>query len=279
MEQGTTVTEPLWLFKLRRAWKSLLQHGPLGLLRDAGQLGVVGTLKYLNVNLRQTMGDALSRSFDRRHNVDTKGTVHRDRLENEVVGTHGSEGHDFESVPVQTIKRALNLLPKDVSEFTFLDIGCGKGRPLLLAQSRNFRRIIGIEHSPMLSEIARRNIETWRGPRLCHEVQVVCTDALTFELPREPCVLYFACPFADHAMVPLMMANVSASLRKWPRPILVIYVDSIEQQPPDEAMRAAGFRPLTRPGGERAFDPGETRGPLWRALYQAQPSSRSAAAD
>jgi hypothetical protein len=270
MQQESVAREPLWVFKLRRGWHYLAERGPVELVRQARKLGLRGCAKYLHVNLRQSIGDILSRRFDRRYHVDTSGAVHRDRLLPEVVGTHGAEGHDFESVPVRTIKRALNLLPQDVSAFTFIDIGCGKGRPMLLALSKNFRRVIGVEHSPHLTEVARRNIETWRGPRRCSNVEAVCADALTFELPPDPCILYFACPFADHAMVPLMMANVSGSLRRFPRPIYVVYLDSIEQRPPDEPMMAVGFVPLTPPGGKRGFDPGETRGPMWCALYEAR---------
>lgn len=49
----------------------------------------------------------------------------------------------------------------DPRDFSFVDLGCGKGRVVLLAAARGFVAAIGVEYSPLLTEIARRNAETF----------------------------------------------------------------------------------------------------------------------
>ena len=47
----------------------------------------------------------------------------------------------------------------DFREFTFIDIGSGKGRALLMAADYPFRRILGIELLPDLHRVARREYQ------------------------------------------------------------------------------------------------------------------------
>jgi SAM-dependent methyltransferase len=58
------------------------------------------------------------------------------------------------------IRRALATIP-DPQNCHFLDLGCGKGRPLLVATEFRFAAIIGVELSPTLSRIARRNADVY----------------------------------------------------------------------------------------------------------------------
>jgi trans-aconitate methyltransferase len=46
-------------------------------------------------------------------------------------------------------------LPRDG---VFVDVGCGKGRILLLAVEHGLNRVVGIEISPTLCKIAEKNI-------------------------------------------------------------------------------------------------------------------------
>lgn len=53
-------------------------------------------------------------------------------------------------------------LSAPVDELTFVDLGAGKGRAMLLASELPFRRIVGVEFSPELCDVARRNLRTNR---------------------------------------------------------------------------------------------------------------------
>jgi SAM-dependent methyltransferase len=261
-----TANEPLWQRKLRRGAHFVTEHGLGEVWRRARRLGIGGCVEYAAINLRFIRGDAVNRWFDFIHGVDTSGQIASDELT--VVGEHKNAGADFLSTPAKTLRRALNALPKHVEpSFTFIDVGCGKGRALLIAAERNFRRVIGIEHAPALAAVAERNAAAWRGRRRCTDIRVICADAMAYEFPTEPLVLYFFGPFADKAVLAHVVENLAASLRASPRPIYVVYLDAVEQQPPDAAMATAGLRPLSRPGGERLFDAGIMRCPVFYAVY------------
>jgi tRNA1(Val) A37 N6-methylase TrmN6 len=94
----------------------------------------------------------------------------------------------------------------DLHGFTFIDIGSGKGRAMLLSARRPFRRVLGIEYARELVDVANRNIAQYRDPaQRCRDLQCYCADATTFELPPEPLVLYFLRPFDDVIMARILV--------------------------------------------------------------------------
>lgn len=97
-----------------------------------------------------------------------------------------------------------------IDEFTFVDIGAGMGRGLLLASEFPFRAVIGVELNPTLARIARKNVAHWKRAGLaCAPVRVLCRDALDFNLPAGPCVVFMFNPFG----APLMRRLV----KEWSR--------------------------------------------------------------
>jgi len=67
--------------------------------------------------------------------------------------------HAVDYIPVtpDQCRQALSALAVPYEKFTFIDFGCGKGRAMLLAAERPFRRLIGIDFSHELLMVARRN--------------------------------------------------------------------------------------------------------------------------
>ncbi|QDT37699.1 class I SAM-dependent methyltransferase [Stratiformator vulcanicus] len=53
----------------------------------------------------------------------------------------------------------LESLPIDYEQFSFVDLGSGKGRVLLMASEFPFREVVGVELSSQLHEIAANNID------------------------------------------------------------------------------------------------------------------------
>src|SRR6184192_3703762 len=85
----------------------------------------------------------------------------------------------------------LGALSIDPTQFTFIDIGSGKGRALLMAADYPFRRIIGIELLPELHHVALDNLRQYQShTQECVDLQAICGDARTFPFPAEPTVLY-----------------------------------------------------------------------------------------
>ena len=102
--------------------------------------------------------------------------------------------------------------------FTFIDLGCGKGRALLAASDLGFSQILGIEISPRLATIARTN--TARHPA----VTVLTQDATTVVYPTAPLLIFLYHPF----LAPVLRRTLTNLLRQTSgstRPIYILFAN------------------------------------------------------
>jgi SAM-dependent methyltransferase len=143
--------------------------------------------------------------FDQAHGVDTSGLVPAKHL---TTG-HAHDEHVTAYYGVApSILRALiarwreTVPPHPISSYTFLDIGCGKGRALLVASELPFRRVVGIELNPNLAAVARANAEHWNSSHttdptapLLAPIEVLEQDALELTLPATPTLIFLFHPF------------------------------------------------------------------------------------
>lgn len=117
----------------------------------------------------------------------------------------------------------LSAVKIDFREFTFIDLGSGKGRVLLMAADYPFRRIVGIELSTELHSVAQNNLRQYKSnSQKCFALETFCSDARTFTFPAEPTVLYLFNPLPEEGLSQVM-ADLGRSLREKPRPLYVIY--------------------------------------------------------
>ena len=156
--------------------------------------------------------------YDWEHRVNTtSGTV---RWRERLLGVFHSP---YQPTDAALFQEMLASLPIDFSEFTFVDLGSGKGRTLLMASEYPFRRIVGMEILPELHRAAEENIASYRSTtQQCTQVESVCADASEFELPEGPLLLYLFNPLPE-AELNQMLENLEESLRRHPRPLYVLY--------------------------------------------------------
>jgi SAM-dependent methyltransferase len=133
----------------------------------------------------------------------------------------------YQPIEPQLFREIINSLGIDFSQFTFLDIGSGKGRALLLAAEYPFRRVTGIELLPELNSVAEENIRRFSGEkRACRQIQALCGDAAAFNFPAEPLVIFLFNPLPE-AGLKLLLGNLEASLAEIPRPTYLIYANPV----------------------------------------------------
>lgn len=126
----------------------------------------------------------------------------------------------------------IDALPEAVDGFTFIDLGSGKGRTLLMAASYPFRRIIGMELLGELNAVAARNIAGYRGDaQQCFAIESHTGDARYFPFPAEPTVLYLFNPFPRHIWREVL-SHLDASLHAAPRKVYVIYHNPVHEDIP-----------------------------------------------
>lgn len=168
---------------------------------------------------RERFGDA---EYDWNYRVDTTSANVGWRAR--LIGLFNSS---YQPIEAEIFREMMNTLAIDFSQFTFIDIGSGKGRALLLASEYPFRRIIGVELLPELNRIAQENIRAFAMAR-GHEISAesVCGDATHFEFPNEPLVIYFFHPLTE-AGFRQVTANLQASSLAQPREIHILYANPI----------------------------------------------------
>src|SRR5690606_28332053 len=94
--------------------------------------------------------------------------------------------------------RALAIRPDD---YAFVDIGSGKGRVAFLAAIHGFAPVVGVELSPVLHETALRNRSALKSAgALPADPEFLNIDALDYEFPLSPLVIYAYNPFKEETM-------------------------------------------------------------------------------
>lgn len=162
---------------------------------------------------RQRYGDI---DFDWEHRVNTtEATV---SFRNRLIGVFHSA---YQPTQPEAFHEMIGGLQIDYSQFTFLDLGSGKGRTLLMASEYPFRRVLGVELLPELHQIALENISKYKGG-VGDRVQSLCTDARCFDFPDQPTVLFLFHPFPQ-PVLDQVLSRLMESLEKHPRVIYVVY--------------------------------------------------------
>jgi SAM-dependent methyltransferase len=182
---------------------------------------------------RRRYGDA---EYDWELRVDTTSATvgWRERL----IGAFHS---DYQPIEPEIFREILGKLAIDFSQFTFVDIGSGKGRALLLAREFGFRRIVGVELLAELNEIARSNIRKLVGPDSSAEnIESICRDATNFVFPDGPLVVYLFNPL-PRAETNTVITNLVTSIRRNPRPVYVTYANPVWEA---ESFSASQFRKI-----------------------------------
>ena len=160
--------------------------------------GLWGTLRRATEHLRQTQP---ADDFDVRNGTDTSGIVPLWRLS--ISSPNARFGGRYHASEEWEIAGALKVLREDLRSFTFVDLGCGKGRSLLIAAQMGFRRVIGVEFAAELAAIARKNIQLTGVTKAV----VIDADAATFSLPQGNLVVFLFNPFRN-PLVQKVVANL-----------------------------------------------------------------------
>jgi SAM-dependent methyltransferase len=164
----------------------LLRH-----LRDLAAATWSAMLELLPSRRKARFGDL---DYDWDHSVDT--TRSNVGLRTQVLT--GLTARPYFASEPWLFEQIMQSIPADFSRFTFIDLGAGKGRALLMASDYPFQRIVGVEFMPDLYRAAQENIARYSSDRQqCRRIEAICMDARDFQFPLEPLVVYLFNPFSE----------------------------------------------------------------------------------
>lgn len=173
--------------------------------------------------------------FDQIHEVDTSGLVPSGHL---ATGHPNDEHITAYYAVAPSILRALvqrwraTVPPHPIHSYTFLDIGCGKGRALLIASELGFRQVIGVELNPRMAAIARANALHWQQSHAADStapaiapIDVVEQDALDYAFPGTPTLVFLFHPF-EAPVLKALIRRIETQFAKRPGTLDILYVNA-----------------------------------------------------
>ena len=155
--------------------------------------------------------------FDALYGVDTSGLLDQRQLRTGHVNDAFTTA--YFGVPPSRFTAALQrweVTPETSTKETyrFIDVGCGKGRAVLLASSMSFRDVVGVELHPKLAMTARVNLTRWQQQgHSVTKASIVCGDGplILPDLLSGPVLVYLYNPF----QVPVLRALLAAILDRY----------------------------------------------------------------
>jgi SAM-dependent methyltransferase len=177
------------------------------------------------------------RWFDLRYGTDTTTVSGLESLT--IDGPNVADAVRYEPMRLRSFRRLLDALRPPTSG-VFIDIGCGKGRQLLLAAEYGFKRLRGVEFAKELCCIARDNaIRHRRRTGIDSQIDVVHADATQYQIRDDENVFLVNNPFGAGLMEKLVQ-NISASLCARDRQVFIMYINPRFRS----IMQGHGFMPV-----------------------------------
>lgn len=218
MANSPTLTVTGWAW-----WRGLIQregllHGTGTALRALVQLG----LDYLPSRKRLRYGDI---DYDFEYGVNTTWAAPTLAVRLRETFTRGV----YQPSEPGLFKQILDELKINHERFTFIDLGSGKGRTLLMASDYPFHRIIGAEIIPELHEIALGNLQRYQSDQQkCFGLEAWLGDARDFTFPEESMVIYLFNPFPSDTLL-VVLQKLGKTLAASPRETYVIYHNLVHE--------------------------------------------------
>ena len=161
--------------------------------------------------------------FDRDYGVETAGVLAVDEM---FAATNlKTTAEAYEATPPESFSYLLREAGvSEPNRYTFVDLGSGKGRALLLAALSGFDQVVGVEFCSQLNSAACTNIARFSKLRAA-KVTALLGDAGSYQFPPCPTVCYINNPFGPEVLR-RALDNIEASLRAAPREFRLIYFHS-----------------------------------------------------
>jgi hypothetical protein len=210
--------------RIRRAIRSVREIGLLQLFALVRQEGLRKSFGFAAHNIRHIIAHRLALRWDREHCVDTAGSIQLHALT--IIGPNRDFGNESVCTSPKSFDFMMRSLPRDLAPYTFVDIGAGKSRTLLLASRYSFRKIAGVEFAKELVACAERNIASFKsGRQKCRDLEIIEADATQYPFPDTPLVLFFYNPFSKEVF-DVVLGNIVASLKAHKRDCYIVYGSS-----------------------------------------------------
>tara|TARA_B100000315_G_C14499485_1_gene551635 strand:+ start:149 stop:859 length:711 start_codon:yes stop_codon:yes gene_type:complete len=192
------------LLQIKHFWKSLQKRGFLKTL----------------ILTHSTLFD---NSFDKKYKLKTNLKHDPKDSEPELMNVGQAEPY----VPVR-YKPFLGFLQRSGinPDLAFVDLGCGKGRAMIIAAEYGFKKIRGVEFSKKVHDCAQKNINQIQPHYQDTCFELFYLDVLNYQIRPDDSCFFLYHPF-DKTILEMCLSNIQKSVEQNPRKIFLIYHDNL----------------------------------------------------
>jgi SAM-dependent methyltransferase len=170
--------------------------------------------------------------FDLRRGIRTRGFV---RNERKLAGMSvGGDPNYYQPIGLPLLRRLVSTVPVERGATTFLDLGAGRGRAVILAAELGFGRVLGVELDGELAAEGAENVRRWRAGRRGRtsggqQVDVIQCDAAACPLPDGPLLIALFNSFGPTTLR-LLLARLCDGLKGTEDPVYFAYINPVHEE-------------------------------------------------
>lgn len=209
----------------QKTWRKLQNR----LKRATQENGIGGVVKEIHNMLLFRIHDRVLDRKARRFEPDA--ISHTTELSSLTIDSENQLlGVEYTPTPVLVLSWIFQSLKINEPDWTFVDIGSGRGRVVIAASKRDFKKVIGVEFAEELHREAANNLSIQSRDALeLDRVKLLHADATRFEIPDGPCVFYLFNPFQE-SVLEGFLNNAIQSYEAFPRPMIFAYSNPVHHK-------------------------------------------------
>lgn len=211
--------------------------------RSFSEKGLVGTIRRIHYFIDGIIFDVLN-------NIDTVTPV---RWEESGVDINKRDNSSmYISILVRYLRELFRALGIEHGK-VLVDLGCGKGRVLLVASEFGFREVRGIEFSPLSCNIARKNCLIYKAKtKTVTDFTIIESDVIDYKIRDDEDIFYLYHPF-NAIILKQVLLNISESLKVKKRKVKIIYCNPVYYNLVKEIMKPEKIQYLNTGNKETRF--------------------------
>ncbi len=158
---------------------------------------------------------------ENKYSIDTSPPVELPDLT--IVNGDIEQSSRYEGVNYYILESLLKRLTEIISPFSFTDLGCGKGRAMVVAAHHGFTTINGVDFAKEVCITAEQNMQKVQKKFPNMKYVVACKNVLDYDIQPDESVFFMFNPFSDETIF-RFLEKVEKSIEQHPRDIYFVYV-------------------------------------------------------
>lgn len=134
-----------------------------------------------------------------------------------------SKSSRYEAVNFFILENLLQKIRSIDTITSFTDLGCGKGRALVVAAHFGFTYLKGVDFAKEVCEDAKQNMQKLKQVYPGINYEIICGNVIDYIVEPGESVFFMFNPFDDET-IKIFLEKVEASLQRHPRDIYFLYV-------------------------------------------------------